>query len=191
MEALAFSVNDLCNKDRCKDRYREFANILQDARKKLNQPENQQNVQDIVEIAFYRQLDTIEKKQIVFMLDTCELLNEPGGWEVGRWLIGNLLPTLHKRMGQRCLVVIAGRVLLESAVLQEQDQLRIDLSMFKEKEINEYLELSMFGEKEINEYLELSMYEEKEINEYLKHITKMSIPSSRLKYKWVIKDKYV
>ncbi len=100
-----------------------------------------QGIRNKVTDALYAQLDTFKKKRLVLMLDTCERLNEPEGWEVGQWLIGELLPTVHERMEQldrRCFVVMASRTLLESVVIQE-DQQHVNLSILKENEVNEYL----------------------------------------------------
>src|SRR6266516_201941 len=67
-------------------------------------------------------------------------MNEPEGWEVGQWLMNELLPTIHIRMYQRCSVIMASRIPLQSEVIAEQDQQRLVLSMLDKPAVDQYLE---------------------------------------------------
>lgn len=97
-------------------------------------------VRELTAEAFFTQLDTYKRKQLVIMLDTCELLNEPEGWEVGQWMMNEFLPTLNVRMYQRCFVVMASRVHLQSEIIDKQDQQHLALSMLDEPAVDKYLE---------------------------------------------------
>ncbi len=97
-------------------------------------------VRELAAEAFFTQLDTYKQKQLVIMLDTCELLYEPEGWEVGQWMMNEFLPTLNVRMYQRCFVVMASRVPLQSETIDKQDQQYLALSMLDRPAVDQYLE---------------------------------------------------
>src|SRR6266568_6986872 len=97
----------------------------------------------LVTESFYDQLEILPLKQLVFLLDTCELLTEPEGWEIGQWVMDELLPGLHTRLQQidkKFSVVIASRVKLQLESIDKQDQQYIVLSMLENGAVDQYLE---------------------------------------------------
>ena len=100
------------------------------------------HVREMVTEAFYALIDTFELDQLVIMLDTCEWLSEPAGLEVGRWLMEELVPGLHRRMRRKhrqCFFVMASRVEPQLDVIDEQDLLYLDLQMLDKDAVDEYL----------------------------------------------------
>lgn len=90
----------------------------------------------------YELIDGLHLDQLVLMLDTCEWLNEPEGWEVGQWVFNELLPEFHSRLrlnDQRFSVVLVSRVKPQLARIDRQDQQYLPLSMLSQKAVFEYL----------------------------------------------------
>lgn len=91
----------------------------------------------------YAQIETFTAQQLVIMLDTCELLNEPDGVEVGQWVMNELIPGIHTRMqqqGQRFSVVIASRILPRLSIINKQEHRHLTLPMLDETAVGHYLE---------------------------------------------------
>ncbi len=68
---------------------------------------------DWVTPAFLHLMETFKPDHLVVMLDTCEWLHEPINFEVGDWLMYELLIPLRDNMearGKQCHVVMAGTV---------------------------------------------------------------------------------
>src|SRR5205807_7742088 len=87
---------------------------------------------DLATQLLYAQIETFTLRQLVIMLDTCELLNEPDGVEVGQWMMNQLIPGLHTRMQQQerqCSVVIASRLPPRLNAINRQDQRHLTLPM--------------------------------------------------------------
>lgn len=100
-------------------------------------------VRGMVTEAFYALMNTFSPNQLVIMLDAYEWLSEPAGLEVAQWVMNELIPGLHIRMGQkhrRCSVIIASRVQLQLDTIDDQDLYYHNLPMLDKAEVNRYLE---------------------------------------------------
>src|SRR6266849_489947 len=93
--------------------------------------------------AFYDQMEMFTRKHLVIMLDTCEWLNEPEGWEIGQWVLNEFVPELHTRLQRKnrlCSVVMASRIKPQLEVIDKRDQQHIALSMLDKRAVDGYLE---------------------------------------------------
>lgn len=102
----------------------------------------QYHAREAVELALYDLLETFTKDKLIIMLDTCELLYEPKGWEVGQWLINEFLPLLQNFMSPRCLVVTASREPLSSSfkTLIDQKPISLPLKGLEKEDVKTYLQ---------------------------------------------------
>ena len=122
-----------------------ISNALQELRREIRKQ---------VTSAFYALALTLERKQLVFMFDTSEWLNEPEGRDAGQWLLDELLPELHSRMQhnqQRCSVVIASRERLPMTTIQRQDQYFSALPMLDRAAVDNYLAKLGMNDPEISQ----------------------------------------
>lgn len=104
----------------------------------------------------YAQIETFTVHQLVIMLDTCELLNEPDGVEVGQWVMNELIPGLHTRMqqqGRQCSIVIASRVLPRLNIINQQEQRHLTLPMLDETAVSLYLEHVGMEDSSLRQYV--------------------------------------
>ena len=127
---------------------------IQNQLNELTSHEIYYQLQGLVTEAFYDQLDILPLKQLVFLLDTCELLAEPEGWEIGQWVMDELLPGLHTRLQQidkKFSVVIASRVKLQLELIDKQDQQHIVLSMLEKGAVDQYLEHMGIRDQELHQ----------------------------------------
>jgi hypothetical protein len=99
-------------------------------------------MQELSTESFYDLIGTLHLDQLVLMLDTCEWLNEPEGWEIGQWVFNELLPEFRSRLSwndQRCSVVLVSRVKPQLSRIDRQDQQYLPLSMLPKEAVYEYL----------------------------------------------------
>ena len=99
-------------------------------------------VHKMVKQAFYYQMDTFRPSQLVIMLDSCEWLNEPESLGLGHWVMNELLPDIRQHLMQehrKCTVVIASRLSLDLAAIDEQERRHLILPMLDRAAVNDYL----------------------------------------------------
>ena len=122
---------------------------MQDAQFNTRKPEDvvlreiHHQMRELATEAFYEQIEMFTLKQLVIMLDTCEWLNEPEGWDIGQWVLNEFVPELHTRMRQKdhhCSVVMASRIKPQLEVIDKRDQQHIALSMLDQETVEGYLE---------------------------------------------------
>jgi tetratricopeptide (TPR) repeat protein len=107
--------------------------------------EQRRQVREMVTSAFYHQLSTFRPARLVLMLDTCEWLSEGEGLEAGKWVMDELLPGVHERLGRarprrNCSAVIAGRVQPPLTVIEKQERYPQALPMLDQPAVEGYLE---------------------------------------------------
>jgi tetratricopeptide (TPR) repeat protein len=115
-----------------------------------------QRIYGDVSKALYEQLSTLEKKKLVLLFDTCEMLQDPTGRNAERWLFYTFLPELRHHMHRykkNSLVLLASRVQLSLQGIQHHDQKNHVLELLSQKVSDYYLRQVGIEDRDLRERL--------------------------------------